>query len=412
MVGEDGFIQGGKIEANINQTWVMEYESGKFVNGTTSSSDLAINNATGEVSVWTSSSVITVGSLDVGAGGVVDLSYANTVGVDPVNGKPIVSYFVTDGIGTTNSGLVQYPTGHSEEVYENGEKVTKPVLRSPKRMLYVDAARLAEGATFRLGTYGWMGSTKFDNANEAVRFIASNEQDQVFIKQASQADPTQEKTKLYVQLGWAPGVGIDPAGAARNYDKDGIKRDTVVLGMLEGGDKFEVEGQTSLSDGIFNIYEITPVIGRLDDYFTNPADENGAKIGTAWELESYTFRNTEMVGESGKSAAENAAVLHNLWKGAYTNLFRHIGGLHRGSFGAAQTRLPEGGRGPADASAHEPGALRESVWGEGWHGKYRSAAGYGRSVSQTYNGIQAGYDKLLSKPYFDGKLYAGLSDEE
>ena len=52
--------------------------------------------------------------------------------------------------------------------------------------------------------------------------------------------------------------------------------------------------------------------------------------------------------------------------------------------------------------------LRENMWAEMWHGKFDAAAGYARNTNQTYNGFQIGYDKLLHKKFYGGKVYTGF----
>lgn len=413
---EDGYIKGGRwsigqyyqLRQASSDSWQLS-ENSKSDNRYPISGD----NAASEPVANRSGSVITVGELQVDSGGIVDLAYANTVGVDPVYGRPIVSYlenWLGEPDSTHTSSSVDYPTGYYEEKYLGGVLTRVPVKRSAERFLYADHAVLADGAVFRVGSYGVAGSSKFDNVNAAVWNIAAGEQDQVYIKEAEQAEKNNGKTKLYVQLGWVPGVGQEAQGSAV---KPGATMDTVVLGILNGGENFEVEGQKSLADGIFSYYEITPVIGKFENYFNingtltegyNPAHETG----TAWYLESYTYKNTAMVGESGRTAAENFTVTNNLWKSNYTNLFRQIGGVHRGGLPTEQAAAQAGGQQNLDGAPQlEAEDLRETVWSEAWHGKYNSAAGYGRSVSQSYNGMQVGYDKLLAKPYFGGKMYVG-----
>lgn len=422
ITGSDGFITGGRWSTGLayQMLWGTDGKlqlddeedvhlpNGGYNGGTNASGPEVNREAT----------AITVGELAVAAGGVVDLSYANTR-IDPQFGRPIVSYWresssTMPGGDTTSGGSVWYPTGYYEDQYVDGKLTSVSVDRIPKRMLYADQATLAEGAVFRVGSYGWRGSSKYNDSNEVVQFIEAGEQDQIFIKNAEQADKDNGKTRLYVQLGWVPGVGEVPAGMAQNTDKSGFSRDTVVLGILNGGDKFEVEGQKSIADGIFSYYEITPVIGKWEKYFNTSGenDEYGnpkKEAGTAWYLESYTYKNTGLIGESGQSASDNFIVTNNLWRSNYNNLFRQIGGVHRSGLGADTAAV--GGLGKQnEADAQEildPADLRETVWSEAWHGKYSSAGGYGRSVSQSYNGMQVGYDKLLKKPYFGGKMFLG-----
>lgn len=422
ITGSDGFITGGRWSTGLayQMLWGTDGKlqlddeedvhlpNGGYNGGTNASGPEVNREAT----------AITVGELAVAAGGVVDLSYANTR-IDPQFGRPIVSYWresssTMPGGDTTAGGSVWYPTGYYEDQYVDGKLTSVSVDRIPKRMLYADQATLAEGAVFRVGSYGWGGSSKYNDSNEVVQFIEAGEQDQIFIKNAEQADKDNGKTRLYVQLGWVPGVGEVPAGMAQNTDKSGFSRDTVVLGILNGGDKFEVEGQKSIADGIFSYYEITPVIGKWENYFNTSGENdeygNPKKVaGTAWYLESYTYKNTGLIGESGQSASDNFIVTNNLWRSNYNNLFRQIGGVHRSGLGADTAAV--GGLGKQnEADAQEtldPADLRETVWSEAWHGKYSSAGGYGRSVSQSYNGMQVGYDKLLKKPYFGGKMFLG-----
>ena len=263
--GEDGYITGGKWSTHLRyqMLWgsdgVLHLEEESNAVNPSDGTNFG-TNAKGEI-VNTGGTVITVGALNVAAGGVVDLSYANTR-IDPQFGRPIVSYWresssTMPGGDTTAGGSVWYPTGYYEDQYVDGKLTSVSVDRIPKRMLYADQATLAEGAVFRVGSYGWRGSSKYNDSNEVVQFIEAGEQDQIFIKNAEQADKDNGKTRLYVQLGWVPGVGEVPAGMAQNTDKSGFSRDTVVLGILNGGDKFEVEGQKSIADGIFSYYEIT-----------------------------------------------------------------------------------------------------------------------------------------------------------
>lgn len=417
--GEGGYITGGQWA--IRQYYQLRQVSGDSwqlsENSVSDSKYPAFgDNAKSEHIVNTDGSVITVGKLQVDSGGIVDLSYANTTGVDPVYGRPIVSYlqnWLGEPDSTHTSSTVYYPTGYYAEKYVDGVLTQVSVKRTPQRYLYADHAVLADGAVFRVGSYGVDGSSKFDNANAAVWNIAAGKQDQVYIKEAEQAEKNNGTTKLYVQLGWVPGVGQEAQGSAVNVTQYGTTKDTVVVGILNGSENFEVEGQKSLSDGIFSYYEITPVIGKWENYFNtsgamteagNPAHETG----TAWYLKSYTYKNTAMTGESGRTAAENFTVTNNLWKSNYTNLFRQIGGVHRGGLPTEQTAAKAAAQQNLDSMPSlEAEDLRETVWSEAWHGKYNSAAGYGRSVSQSYNGMQVGYDKLLGKPYFGGKMYVG-----
>ncbi|GMA97516.1 hypothetical protein PIPA1_03160 [Pelosinus sp. IPA-1] len=339
---------------SIGQGWIINAD------GTITQTDnttTSIDNGSGSGTVVTGPTAITVKDLTVGKNGTIDLSYINTVGNDPI------ANHIQGGV---------YPTGFKDS---NGRMIT----RAANRTLLVRNAALSDGTVFRLGSYSVMESGG-QNGTTKVQKIGGN-QDQVYITNVTTPDG---HANLYIQLGWVPGVGTTTQGSAASDGKG-----NVLLGILNGADNFTVTGQTSRADGVFSQYEITPVIGQLDNYFTNPADSS-SRIGTAWYLDSYSYLDLDTVSESGRSVSDNAVVMNNLWKSNYLNMFRRVGNLHRSGYMGEQDQ-------------------KENVWADTWHGKYKSASGYGRQVNQTYNGMQVGYDKLLNNKVGNGKVYTGFS---
>lgn len=314
-------------------------------------------NPNGTVEVVTGPTAITVKDLTADKNSTIDLSYINTVGNDPI------ANHIQGGV---------YPTGFKDS---NGRIIT----RAANRTLLVQNAAFADGTVFRLGSYSVIESGG-QNGTTKIQKIGGN-QDQVYITNATAPDG---HANLYIQLGWVPGVGTTTQGAAASDSKG-----NVLLGILNGADNFTVTGQTSRADGVFSQYEITPVIGQLDNYFTNPADSS-SRIGTAWYLDSYSYLDLDTVSESGRSVSDNAVVMNNLWKSNYLNMFRRVGNLHRSGYLGEQDQ-------------------KENVWADTWHGKYKSASSYGRQIDQTYNGMQVGYDKLLNNKVGNGKVYTGFS---
>jgi outer membrane autotransporter protein len=340
---------------SIGQGWVINADGTVTQVGTTTTS---INNGSDSGTVVTGPTAITVKDLTVGKNGTIDLSYINTTGADPIANRINGGLYTADFNGTT-------------------------IKRAAWRTLLVQNATLADETIFRLGSYRVIEDGGL-NETTKVQKIDNTTLDQVFITNGTAPDG---HSQLYIQLGWVPGVGTTNQGAAVSEESNLAK--PVLLGILNGANNFTVTGQTSRADGVFSQYEITPVIGQLDNYFTNPADSS-SHIGTAWYLDSYSYLDLDTVSESGRSVSDNAVVMNNLWKSNYLNLFRRVGNLHRKGYLGEQDQ-------------------KENVWADTWHGKYKSASGYGRQVNQTYNGMQVGYDKLLNNKVGKGKVYTGFS---
>lgn len=341
------------------------------------SSDPNFNNQSGDTShtyqggtspisdIYDAVTAITIKELVTGTNSVIDMSYANTV---------------TNNAGGTYTGTYTDDNGKEQSV-----------TTASNRYLMADSATLGEGTTFRLGAYG----TK-DYVGDGI----GESTDTVYIHNASQADVSADKTHLYIQLGYVPGISTGAsygAGYVKSpwYDGGGLEVNGALLGIQNGADKFTVTAQTSKADGIYSVYEITPIIGEKDNYFT---DDAGNKTGKVWYLKGYTYEDTGEVAESGKTAGDNAMTLQNLWKTHVSSLFDRPEDLHR-RHTVSEGQTPKLGKDLDD---------KENVWGEAWHGRYNSSSDYGRKVGQNYNGMQAGYDKLLNGTYGGGKVYAGM----
>lgn len=332
-------------------------------------------NNSNEAVDYTQATTITTKKLDVASGGMVDLSYLNTVGLDP-----LVSHAYTS-------------TGYPFEEYSGKYTGKDGKSHTFNRYLFADIANIADGAIFRLGVYG-RANNRDDHAlniTDNIFKIPDGTNDAVYIGNAVAVNKNgTDPNKIYVQLGWVSGVGTEIAGVGK-IEADAWNKGNnrpVVVGILDGAEDFEVEGQKTIADGIFSDYEIDVKIDKEENYFTDPADENNKK-GTAWYISEYSFQDTGSVAESGKSAADNAMVSNNLWKANYLNMFSRTSKLHRAGY-----------LGESDE--------KENLWVQANHGKFKNASAYGRSVSQSYNGYAVGYDKLLGKGYWDGKSYVGF----
>lgn len=364
---------------------------------------------------------ITVQNLTTEKDAVIDLSYANTSGAEPLvnhilfndpqgnassNGKKgfFTGYFAYDH---TNHKVVDINLlAGEEEDEENPERNYQQ--HKIARDLWAENATLAEGTVFRVGNYEMKAALQHAPGSHDNGFVApvdfnsamvffGEDVDSIYIADGRPAKPG-GKTNLYIQLGWVPGLGYLAQGdvIVKDLPQTGMFV-PAVLGMLKGGENFEVTGQTSLADGVLSSYEITPVIEKTENFFTDPEDES-SKTGTVWWLKSYTFADTGELSLTGKAVSDNAAITHNLWRANYLNLFRRPSGLHTRYGDSAQL---EGKIGTA-------GDGRENIWAEAWHGKFDGKGYYGGSFDQKYTGYQVGFDKLLSKAYYNGRIYAGL----
>ncbi|HMM23174.1 MAG TPA: autotransporter outer membrane beta-barrel domain-containing protein, partial [Selenomonadales bacterium] len=321
--------------------------------------------------------LLLVNKLDSGTNAAIDLSHLNTSGENP-----------------RVLNLQDPHNGYLGGVQDAGGNYIA-------RTFYAKEATLGEGTAFRLGLYMVSPSAGGTNPQDYIRGILpeSYTHDSVYIEKASRTANAEGKTNLYIQLGWVP--GLDRAGTSQAGS--GQRRDStiypVVFSILEGAENFTVTGQAGYADGLFSKYYITPVIKEAPNaggyYLVSGTYDsstgtylNAVYGGTAWYLDSYSYYYAG-ISESGLAAADNIVPVVNLWRSDYLGLFRRAGALHRQNY-------PDGR------------AETDNVWAETWRGRFKSASGYGRSVSQSYDALQVGYDKQLAKDFYHGRAYAGL----
>lgn len=358
--------------------------SGKFptTNGTGTTTDNGVGKdeqgeENKEVIANTSSTgiftAITVDKLETGAGSIIDLSYLNTNNDD---GIPLV-------LQTENNKL-----DVSFEDHDQNNILARIQLN---RALIVNDATMGQNTTFRLGVY----SDGDSRTNDTVRITNAEQHD----------EDSNGKTNLNIQLGWVPEIKEGSAGGSWTPSEKNIERQVAqntLLGIYNGADKFTVTAQQSEIDGVFGTYLLLPEIGQYDDYYNTGVE--GDKQGTAWYLKGYTYADTGELSESGKSVSENSTVQNNFVKANNLSLFRRSENLHGGRL----NRQEAGGNGPQHDESGLAGELRENLWADVWHGKFDAKAAYARSTNQSYNGFQVGYDKLLSKKFYGGKVYTGF----
>ena len=350
--------------------------------------------------------VISVGELTTESGSVIDLSYLNTNSID---GQAPYVLQGADSSGNANTINVEYISDTSQgTIAINKVKIN--------RSLFVNDAKLADNTTFRLGVY-----QNYEPASTSVRG-----NDNVYLTNAVKNNGSDNaKNNLYIQLGYVPEAsGTSLFGEWKNPNEvtnllGNITVSNVLIGIYNGADNFEVTGQTSLADGIFSVYEITPEVGKYENYFKTAdskaiTDDKGNIIGydnlqgTVWYLKGYTYADTGEMAESGKSVSENSTVQNNFVKANNLSLFRRFDSLHVSNLNLSET----GGRGPGDTDSALAGELRENLWADVWHGKFDAKAAYTRNTNQSYNGFQVGYDKLLSKKFYGGDIYRFLCQQD
>ncbi len=388
------------IDADGNVTFNSSGQGGTV--SWTNDQNVTTEKASTDVKV----TAITVGTLTTGKNSVIDMTYANTSGSDPVVNHMISYYQIDTATGRygTYDGSVWLDDKFNLSDYGTSIAGSRNSFQA-NRILYADQAVLAEGTTFRLGNYGMSASLQhaangsgysYDNGyvtpndyNSAMKFV-SGHTDSVYITDASPADDSAGKTNLYIQLGWVPGVGVLPAGdVILNTDNYDVSKGNVpvLLGILKGAENFTVTAQSSKADGVFSVYEITPEIAKADHYFTDP-DDNSRKEGTAWYLTGYSFIDTGETSETGKTVSDNAVLTDNLWRTHNENLFYRPHDLHQRFDGQTDDN--------------------DNVWAQVWHGQFNGSGYYGRSMSQSWTGYQTGYEKKRAQPIMGGHVYSGV----
>jgi len=395
-VTEDGKTAIGASDSSVN-TYLAN--SAQLNNNYTSDSLKPIGNLP--------TTVISVGELTTESGSVIDLSYLNTNSID--GQAPYVLQGADSG-GNANTINVEYISDTSQgTIATNKVKIN--------RSLFVNDAKLADNTAFRLGVY-----QNYEPLIGGSGGVPVRDNDNVYLTDAAKNNGSDDaKNNLYIQLGYVPEAsGTSLFGEWKNPNEvknqlGNIIVPNALIGIYNGADNFEVTGQTSLADGIFSVYEITPEVGKYENYFKTAdskaiTDDKGNIIGydnlqgTVWYLKGYTYASTGEMAESGKSVSENSTVQNNFVKANNLSLFRRFDSLHVSNLNRPET----GGRGPGDTDSALAGELRENLWADVWHGKFDAKAAYTRNTNQSYNGFQVGYDKLLSKKFYGGKIYTGF----
>ncbi|MBR1662352.1 MAG: autotransporter domain-containing protein, partial [Acidaminococcaceae bacterium] len=366
----------GKISPNPNYDPDFSQWGFEFDEQTVLSYDDSTQGGTTPVSDY-SQTILTVGELTADKGSIINMTWANT---NPLSGDT--------GFNTVDNSFAV-----REDTISDSSGNAQTVKTFVKRTMFVDSAKLGEGATFRVGGYSHLGTG-------GDRSFYNKDFDSVYIRDAVPLGATSSPTNLYIQLGYVPGLekGNSFGGVAlgdTNYDSPVFSNGlwnmhgyVPVFGILNGSENFNVSGQESRADGVFNVYTVKPEVEKLEDYFVS----GDTRSGTLWYLTGYTFQNTGEVAESGKNASDNALVNQNLWRGFSDHAFRRPADFH--------TRYAW--------SREEKQAARENAWAETWHGRFNSKGDYGRSVGQSYTGLMVGYDKMLNKEYGGGNIYTGV----
>lgn len=321
--------------------------------------------------------VISVKELETGVGSTIDLSFANTDGKESLVTK----------VGDTGTVDMDYTWQDS-----GGQTSTVTNTVYINRYLLTEMATLGNDTTLRLGVYK-------NGAQDRLN-------DTVLITTADQATAdVGGKTNLNIQLGWVPEIKEESmvgSWAVKETINANGDVSNPLLGIYNNAEAFQVTAQESEVEGIFSKYLVLPDIGQLDGYYTT--DDENVKQGTVWYLKGYTYADTGELAESGKSLSENSTVGNNFVKAANMSMFRRSESLHDDRLNRHET----GGKGPGSDVSGLEGEMRENMWADVWHGKFDAAAGYARNTNQTYNGFQIGYDKLLHKKFYGGKVYTGF----
>ncbi|QDR81389.1 TonB-dependent receptor domain-containing protein [Sporomusa termitida] len=402
----------------INKNWVMDSDGNLIPNSSGGTIDWQNGQSLDPLPADVRTA-ITVKDVSTVSNSVIDLTYANTSGEDPLINH-VINYNDSGAISNGEIGLIQgyflYDNviGKIVDFSEYTNEPNRYSLHKIARSLFIENATLAAGTTFRLGNYsmdaalqhapasgtGKISDRGFVTPNDfnSAMYFSTGNTDSVYITTATQADAQYGKTNLNLQLGWVPGLGYLPAGEAvlRSNDSGQVNL-PVLVGILNGAENFTVTAQTSVADGVLSTYEITPVIEQTDNYFTDPEDA-AAKKGTAWWLKSYSFVDTGEMSTTGKAVSDNSIINNNLWRSSYLNMFRRTADLH-GRYGGSTDLY---------SAAGADGDGRENVWAQAYHGKVDGKSRYGGSFDQSYNGVQVGYDKLLNKAFYNGRVYTGF----
>lgn len=201
---------------------------------------------------------------------------------------------------------------------------------------------------------------------------------------------------VYIQSAYDPAWKELVSGAGGIYERKTLDLDYVdsdnyknyIAADFSAADysKVNVVGQASLMDGPLRLYELVPVI-----------DWNNLQAGKA-VLVALKAYNTGVISESGKMARDAQLAFRNVWRREEGNLFHRMDELHTRHY--RQDTLS-----PASAGDNP---VTENVWAHTYRGKLNNQGAYGRSSSQSYDGLLAGFDKAREGDFYRGTLYYGL----
>ncbi|WP_371377449.1 TonB-dependent receptor domain-containing protein [Sporomusa aerivorans] len=243
----------------------------------------------------------------------------------------------------------------------------------------IDKLTLAGDAVFRINT-----NIKLIGGNGG--FTGAS----ITVKQLEGAGGT-----VYIQSAYDPAWKELVRGVGSIYERKTLalsapgNYDNYIAADFSAADysKVNVVGQASLMDGPLRLYELVPVI-----------DWNNLHAGKA-VLVALKAYNTGVISESGKMASDAQLTYRNIWRIEEGNLFTRMDELHARHYGNTDAPSLAG-------AADRP--VSEGVWAHSFRGKLNSRGAYGRSVSQSYNGLQAGFDKAREGDFYNGTLYYGL----
>lgn len=254
-----------------------------------------------------------------------------------------------------------------------------------RRHLWVDNATLANGATFKVGLYGYAGVDELDSKGNMSK--VGGIADVILLKNGvkDSSVASDKKVNVNIALGYVPEIKgmtaisgevnlFDGGTGSGNADKKAI------VFSWAGNDIYNVKGVESKAEGVFDVYTITPVIEKHQD-INHP--------NNAWYVKSYTYENSGYVSENVKSIADFHVTGDKVVRLQQDSFFRNAGGRE----------LIDRHQGDVE---HD-----NNVWADYYHGKVSSSSTYGRHISQSYNGYQVGYDTLMVPNYKNGNIYVG-----
>ena len=197
--------------------------------------------------------------------------------------------------------------------------------------------------------------------------------------------------------------------------KDGtflLRRELGETGQEDSDKPYKVGTERNIKTAVGNYLGVGRNDPRVIEYMKNVlgiyVETENAYLETTegkyWTLDGFTYVDTGEIGESGKSISENSTIMDNFARVNNLSLFRRFDKLH----GERLNSIELGGKGSGSDASGLEGELRENVWVDVWHGKLDGKTVYGRNPSQSYNGVQVGYDKLLHKKFYGGKVYTGF----